>query len=1264
MTASQELDLASSSQGIEPSNLALNEGEAQHDDETQPQVPQNVVPTSPAEASEQDAAAFDMRSIHDHPIGGKPPVDAAWDTTKQDVFDEATPAALQNVVVLKSQAFSPAEEKKEQNDDSPLPDDWESVGAGFGTGTPNDTDTDHAETNEASEDVPEEAFSHLSLAGMDDSGEPIVTMDDDPNEMEGANKDESENMKLRKDDEPLLGRQSSSSGVLPEDEESSGKPIIPVEKRIEMYSNMERDEDSSVDSDGANDDDDDESDDNDQPEEVAYVNQNLNEEEEAPMPQQQKDNNDVQEVPQEDTEPEETVRREDAPTFEPAIVAAMNADASGPSLAPTTAETATTKADSPAKKIPLIAPPPAGKLEKWEESKTRGQKYLAAKKYVTPEKKGSPTPQTNSNRFATPEKVKSPGEMSISPSSGGSNRKDQRMAEKIALASSAAAVTFAEQYQPDTIIEKPEAEEEQEGSFVQQSNGMLCGAFTWESADSYGQDSIAKTIRMSTQQRDLFDEHSKQKIEHWFLERVLMVKKSSEESTESLPLRTHLDDNSNFNAMCQYIADCCNGVTVELGMASPTDMAGSTDFSGSSPNSRDSDSSMGDGIAPKRPWLKPMKLTDTLWNTTSGTVAAANFVNFLFLAAKLSKRPSPFGDRNPFIDDLVTNSLTGTEVENTINGNFSPQQLIFEHPRGHAEDIVQFVYTVSLSCESQKEKSALLKLKRSFASSELGIPPRSRSDSLTGFLRAKSGRKSRLLIVPEGHPSPFEASVWNSPRILAAFLSFLGNPVAVCRMKMVNRFCYRIISENQHVIMKDAVRTGGINMNVRPAFWMWVTLQQFNQGQSPPKANDSAYQKCSEEELRELSQTGKDGKWQHVIERDVLRSFGNMPPHKSVARLQNDSIVRALVTWGQNRIMTRGVKGGGEPLPIPHLGSKEQRKSLGKPPRSNTPGNVSSPPWLCSGNFEMDEDALRIDTAVSDWSGVSPVPSFTGSHAESLERTNSRQFSDTGQLLPLDELALGGNCLKGDMKAKLQDKLRFVLHALATSHEGVGYCQGMDYVVAHLLRILQDTVMWKASKGTLPSVISSAPEVKRTSNMEFRDQQQIIQKVENSLVVEEVIFKVMDTLFTTYSLKHIYWPELRCLKTFCRVFERLIQIKLPVLADHFEHHDLNVGLFALGWFQTLFLYLPSMPSATVCHMWDIWLVERSFKIFFRVGTAILFLSQPTLLNNELEGMMTYLNTFPDATLLKPDILIPCALNIKVTNRLLQSLEAEVTASGV
>ena len=40
--------------------------------------------------------------------------------------------------------------------------------------------------------------------------------------------------------------------------------------------------------------------------------------------------------------------------------------------------------------------------------------------------------------------------------------------------------------------------------------------------------------------------------------------------------------------------------------------------------------------------------------------------------------------------------------------------------------------------------------------------------------------------------------------------------------------------------------------------------------------------------------------------------------------------------------------------------------------------------------------------------------------------------------------------------------------------------------------------------------------------------------------------------------------------------------------------------------------------------------------------------------------MIYLNTMPDATLLNPDILLACANQIKVTNRMLEDIEAEVT----
>jgi Rab-GTPase-TBC domain len=499
----------------------------------------------------------------------------------------------------------------------------------------------------------------------------------------------------------------------------------------------------------------------------------------------------------------------------------------------------------------------------------------------------------------------------------------------------------------------------------------------------------------------------------------------------------------------------------------------------------------------------------------------------------------------------------------------------------------------------------------------------------------------RRLIAPKVGPSAFTLAVVSEPGVIPQILDFLGDPVAVCRMKMINKTCFAYIDKNEHKLMRDAVRLGGMNMNVRPYFWLWITLNMSKSLQHDDSIDrSSAKVSANESELISLERIGREGKWHQVIERDVSRAFGTLPPHKTGARLRTDSIVRALITWGKSRVMRRGVKG------------------LGEGPLRNHDSS------------ESDDVSLSPTDTVSDWGGVTPVGSFSGSFTSSNSgqghgkdsKTKSRRKATNKTKTDqksVEELALGGNMLTDEMKIALQRKLSFVLHALAAAHPDVGYCQGMDYLVAHLLRILQDTIRWKAAQGTMPSIITSALTISSSPSDGENALSDVYSEIDQSLVVEETCFRVMHTFFTVYNLQHFYWPELRCLKTCCRVFEKIIHIKLPVLADHFEHHELNVGLFALGWFQTLFLYLPSMPSATVCHMWDIWLVERSFKIFFRVGTAILFLSQPILLNHELEGMMGYLNTFPDATLLSPDILIACALQIKITNRMLMDLEREV-----
>jgi hypothetical protein len=883
-------------------------------------------------------------------------------------------------------------------------------------------------------------------------------------------------------------------------------------------------------------------------------------------------------------------------------------------------------------------------------------------------------------------KVRQPkhsGDKTRSPTHGSSILTDQNLAEKVAKAEAAAAVKF-EQCLADVDGNPAPTEGEENDDVDQESKvgspsktdpteklhdtgmDLVGGAFkAWKYPEF---ESTHKVGNASRRPDEAIGEESENgpldraAIFSWLCAEVLglvVAPLTAEEEASCFPdhVRTLLEDDDNFNTLCQYMADCVNKTTDDYCEASTNEdlRAASMEESLQIPGSSLEDTA--DALLEeRRPRIKPMVLSKDSKHLAT-TLLAANFVSFLYLPSKLAKVRSPFGDNNPFLLDIITLSLKRAEARDDKDDSEkrpkTVQQLVFDHPHGRPDLIAAFVYKV---CRASEAQLASTKGEEEAKLTDYSEGVGEFSSAVKDDTAQNTGRKrSRLLVVPEERPSPFEASIWNVPRILAAVLSFLGDPVAVCRMKMVNRFCRRLIAENEHMIMKDAVRVGGLSMNVRPAFWMWITLQKCARGSDENAENDNHEHEL---DLSDLERMGREGKWHSVIQRDVSRAFGNMPPHKTGARLRTDSIVRALVTWGRNRIMTRGVKGGGDVVPTPNI-ARDGRSQKEKP----RPG-TSPPPWEQGEENESIKSELSqcpTDT-VSDWGGVSPVGSFAGSQSGFNDETYgrlARQSSRQGAI-PAEDLALSGNALTDDMKVDMQNKLGFILHALSAAHEDVGYCQGMDYVVAHLLRIMQDTVRWKAVKGNLPNTIKAASNLPELTQLNTETPQKIYDEVDKCCLVEEAVFRVMDTFFTSYNLRHMYWPELRCLKLCCRVFERLIQIKLPVLADHFEHHDLNVGLFALGWFQTLFLYLPSMPSATVNHMWDIWLVERSFKIFFRVGTAILFLSQPILLNHELEGMMIYLNTFPDATLLNPDILIACALNIKVTNRMLAELEAEVS----
>ena len=126
------------------------------------------------------------------------------------------------------------------------------------------------------------------------------------------------------------------------------------------------------------------------------------------------------------------------------------------------------------------------------------------------------------------------------------------------------------------------------------------------------------------------------------------------------------------------------------------------------------------------------------------------------------------------------------------------------------------------------------------------------------------------------------------------------------------------------------------------------------------------------------------------------------------------------------------------------------------------------------------------------------------------------------------------------------------------------------------------------------------------------------------------------------------------------VFDALVSERLPALHSHMTGEGLTVGMFCIGWFNTLFLIIDAMPHSTLLRIWDIFLFERSYKIVFRVALAILAVSETQLLaGGDLEGMMGHLNKFP-GDVLNANKLLPVALGIKLTVKQLRKLEDALT----
>ena len=140
-------------------------------------------------------------------------------------------------------------------------------------------------------------------------------------------------------------------------------------------------------------------------------------------------------------------------------------------------------------------------------------------------------------------------------------------------------------------------------------------------------------------------------------------------------------------------------------------------------------------------------------------------------------------------------------------------------------------------------------------------------------------------------------------------------------------------------------------------------------------------------------------------------------------------------------------------------------------------------------------------------------------------------------------------------KKKLMQQLRSVLIAFLRRNAKIGYFQGMNFLVAHLLQQMKQ---------------------------------------------EEYAFWTLCQIVEHY-LPLDYFSNFFGVSVDQRVLDWYIKKMFPDLAAHFENIDFSVEMLSMSWFVQLLVN--KMPLDTVNLIWDMFLVEDIRVIFRAVLTA-------------------------------------------------------------
>mmetsp|Transcript_11882 Transcript_11882/g.18254 ORF Transcript_11882/g.18254 Transcript_11882/m.18254 type:complete len:923 (-) Transcript_11882:185-2953(-) len=185
-----------------------------------------------------------------------------------------------------------------------------------------------------------------------------------------------------------------------------------------------------------------------------------------------------------------------------------------------------------------------------------------------------------------------------------------------------------------------------------------------------------------------------------------------------------------------------------------------------------------------------------------------------------------------------------------------------------------------------------------------------------------------------------------------------------------------------------------------------------------------------------------------------------------------------------------------------------------------------------------------------------------------------------------------------------QGALRRILRAYSQYDNEVGYCQGMNFIVAMFLTFLsEEESFW-------------------------------------------LLVVVMNE--DRYMLRALYGEDMSGTHEILYIADKLMKQFVPKLWKHLEREGIHNSMFVTQWLLTL--YTSSFPFDLVSRVWDSFLVE-GWKVIYRVMLGLLKHAEPTLLEMPFEQILMFLREFP--TMINGQTIMRESLQIGLKRRHVQ-----------